>query len=366
VVISYAAILLEDLDPEDAKIMDVREIAKAAERAAALTQQLLAFGRRQLLQPRVLDVNHTVAEMEKMLRRLLTADVQLVTVLDPTLRSVRADQGQLEQVLMNLVVNARDAMPEGGTLTVETANVELDAAHAGRHATAVRPGAYVRLAVSDTGYGMDDATQARMFEPFFTTKEPGKGTGLGLSTVYGIVKQSGGHVSCYSEPGRGTTFKIYLPHTDAPSKGPRVGAARAARGGRRGGESVLIVEDDEAVRSVARRVLVTHGYVVLEAEDGAAALRLCDDATPPIDLIVTDMVMPQMNGSEMARQLRERHPAILVLFMSGYTGEAALRQGFLEPGAAFVEKPFAPEALVAKVRKMLDESAPENLPMGSN
>jgi two-component system cell cycle sensor histidine kinase/response regulator CckA len=367
VVISYAAILLEDLDPEDAKLMDVREIAKAAERAAALTQQLLAFGRRQFLQPSVLDVNDTVREMENMLRRLVTADIALVTVLDPGLRAVRADPGQLEQVLMNLVVNARDAMPEGGRLTVETANVEIDAAYVGPHATAVRPGAYVRLVVSDTGSGMDDATQARMFEPFFTTKEPGKGTGLGLSTVYGIVKQSGGHVWCYSELGRGTTFKIYLPQADAPdapAERADDGVVRAPV--RRGVESVLIVEDDEAVRSVARRILATHGYAVLEAENGAKALRLCDETTTPIDLVIADMVMPEMNGSELARHLRDRHPAIRVLFMSGYTGNAALKHGFLEPGATFIEKPFAPEALVAKVREMLDDSAPENLSIGSN
>jgi signal transduction histidine kinase len=261
VITSYAAILLQDLDPSDAKLMDVREIAKAADRAAALTQQLLAFGRRQLLQPRVLDVNDTVSEMKNMLRRLLTADIELVTVLDPQLRAVRADPGQLEQVLMNLVVNARDAMPEGGTLTVETATVKIDATHAGPDATAIRPGAYVQLAVSDTGHGMDDAVQARMFEPFFTTKEPGKGTGLGLSTVYGIVKQSGGHVWCHSELGRGTTFKIYLPHADAPAERPDDGVARPAV--RRGVESILIVEDDDGVRSVARRILSTHGYAVL-------------------------------------------------------------------------------------------------------
>jgi two-component system, cell cycle sensor histidine kinase and response regulator CckA len=364
VVTSYAALLLEDLGPSHPKANDIQEIARAADRAAALTQQLLAFGRRQLLQPRVLDVNHTVTELERMLRRLLTADIELVTVLDPELRCVRADPGQLEQVLMNLVVNARDAMPGGGTLTVETANVEIDASYPGRHASAIRPGGYVRIAVSDTGHGMDEATQARIFEPFFTTKEPGKGTGLGLSTVYGIVNQSGGYVWCYSEPGRGTTFKIYLPHADAQAEQRGNGTARVAA--RRGMESVLIVEDDDAVRSVARRILASHGYAVLEAAGGAAALRLYDETSPPVDLVLTDVVMPEMSGSEMARQLRERHPGIRVLFMSGYTGEAALRQRVLEPGAAFIEKPFAPEVLAARVREMLDQPAADTLSLRSN
>jgi PAS domain S-box-containing protein len=356
VITSYAALLLEDLGPSHEKRNDIQEIARAAERAATLTQQLLAFGRRQLLQPRVLDVNHTVTELERMLRRLLTADIELVTVLDPGLRPVRADPGQLEQVLMNLVVNARDAMPSGGTLTVETANVAIDGSYAGRHASAVRPGPYVRLAVSDTGHGMDDATQAHIFEPFFTTKESGKGTGLGLSTVYGIVTQSGGYVWCYSEPGRGTTFKIYLPHADAPAERPGDDIGTVAV--RRGRERVLIVEDDDAVRSVAQRILTSHGYAVLAAAGGAAALRLHDETTPPVDLVLTDVVMPEMSGAELARQLRARHPAIRVLFMSGYTGEAAIRQRVLEPGAAFIEKPFAPEALAAKVREILDEPAP--------
>jgi CheY-like chemotaxis protein len=269
---------------------------------------------------------------------------------------VRADPGQLEQVLMNLVVNARDAMPGGGTVTVETANVEIDDHAAGRHGSAIPPGSYVRLAVSDTGHGMDAATQSRIFEPFFTTKEAGKGTGLGLSTVYGIVTQSGGSVSCYSEPGRGTTFKIYLPHADGQAEQPGKGARRAAVS--RGKESVLIVEDDDAVRSVAQRILATHGYGVLEAADGAAALRLCAQTSPPVDLILTDMIMPEMSGAEMARQLRERHPGIRVLYMSGYTGEAARRQRMLEPGAECIEKPFTPEALAAKVREMLDASTP--------
>jgi two-component system cell cycle sensor histidine kinase/response regulator CckA len=355
VITSYAALLLEDLDPSHPRRNDVQEIVKAADRAASLTQQLLAFGRRQLLQPRVLDVNHTVTELQRMLRRLLTTDIELVTVLDPDLCSVRADPGQLEQVLMNLVVNARDAMPDGGTVTIETANVEIDDGSARRHGSGVKPGSYVRLAVSDTGHGMDEDTQAHIFEPFFTTKEAGKGTGLGLSTVYGIVTQSGGFVSCASERGRGASFKVFLPQVDGPAE-PGSGVGRAATP--RGKESVLVVEDDDAVRSVAKQILSKHGYVVLEAADGAAALRLYAATSPPVDLILTDVIMPEMSGSEMARQLRERHPAVRVLYMSGYTGEAARRQRMLERGAECIEKPFTPEALTAKVREMLDGSAP--------
>jgi two-component system cell cycle sensor histidine kinase/response regulator CckA len=300
-------------------------------------------------------VNHTVTELQRMLCRLLTTDIELLTVLDPDLPSVRADPGQLEQVLMNLVVNARDAMPDGGTVTVETASVEIDDAAARRQRSGAKPGSYVRLTVSDTGHGMDEGTQAHIFEPFFTTKEPGKGTGLGLSTVYGIVTQSGGFVSCTSEPGRGTTFGVYLPHVEGPVERPRNGVERAAA--RRGKESVLVVEDDDAVRSVAKQILGKHGYLVLEAADGAAALRLYAETTPPVDLVLTDVIMPEMSGSDMARRLRERHPAARVLFMSGYTGEAA-RQRIVDPGAECIEKPFTPEALTAKVREILDGAAP--------
>ncbi len=358
VITSYAALLLEDLDQSDPRRNDVSEVAKAADRAATLTQQLLAFGRRQLLQPRVLDVNHTVTELEKMLRRVLTEDIELVTVLDPALRCVRADPGQLEQVVMNLVVNARDAMPGGGTLTIETGNVEILGASTRHNRGAVPPGAYVRLTVTDTGHGMDEATQERIFEPFFTTKPPGKGTGLGLSTVYGIVKQSGGYVSCESARGQGTTLKIFLPVTSASAD--RRGSAAAPAPIRRGAERVLVVEDDAAVRSVAGRILTSHGYVVLQAPTGAEALRILDE-TGYVDLVVTDVVMPEMSGSELARQLHERHPAVPVLFMSGYAGEAALRESLPQPGAAFIEKPFAPDAFVARVRALLDQPVLDNL-----
>jgi two-component system cell cycle sensor histidine kinase/response regulator CckA len=352
-ITGYSVLLLDELDPSDPKREDVQEIKAAADRAATLTRQLLAFSRRQMLQPEVIDLNKTVGEMEKMLRRLVVEDIKLVTVLEPELGRVKADPGQVEQVLMNLVVNARDAMPDGGTLTLETANVRLGEAYAGRHAPlAIPSGEYVRLTVSDTGCGMDDVTRARIFEPFFTTKPKGKGTGLGLSTVYGIVKQSGGYIWCYSEPGEGTTFKIYLPRTDAVAEQPNGDDARSTS--RRGSETILLVEDDDAVRSISRRILELQGYSVIEAGNGVEALRLCGLAATPVDLVLTDMVMPEMNGKELARQLRERYPEIRLLFMSGYTEDAALRQSFLEPGTAFIEKPFAPAALADKVRRVLD------------
>jgi two-component system cell cycle sensor histidine kinase/response regulator CckA len=352
-ITGYSVLLLDELDPSDPKREDVQEIKAAADRAATLTRQLLAFSRRQMLQPEVIDLNKTVGEMQKMLRRLVVEDIKLVTVLEPELGRVKADPGQVEQVLMNLVVNARDAMPDGGTLTIETANVHLGEAYAGRHAPLAIPrGEYVRLTVSDTGCGMDDVTRARIFEPFFTTKPKGKGTGLGLSTVYGIVKQSGGYIWCYSEPGEGTTFKIYLPRTDAVAEQPNGDGARPNP--RRGSETILLVEDDDAVRSISRRILELQGYAVIEAGNGLEALRLCELAATPVDLVLTDMVMPEMNGKELARQLRERYPEIRLLFMSGYTEDAALRQSFLEPGTAFIEKPFAPAALADKVRKVLD------------
>src|SRR2546425_735978 len=282
----YAELLRDDLPGEDTRRHDVEEILRATERAATLTRQLLAFSRRQVLAPRVLDLNGVVAGIDNMLRRLIGADVALKTALAPDLGAVRADPGQLEQVIMNLIVNARDAMPRGGKLTIETANAELDQSYALEH-RAVAPGPYVMLAVSDTGVGMDAATQARVFEPFFTTKEKGKGTGLGLATVYGIVKQSGGNIWLYSEPGRGTTFKIYLPRVDqAPEQ---LAAAPAVRETPRGTETVLLVEDDDAVRTLTRKMLAAHGYTVLAAGGGAEALELAAGHTGPIPLLVPDV-----------------------------------------------------------------------------
>jgi two-component system, cell cycle sensor histidine kinase and response regulator CckA len=304
----------------------------------------------------VLDLNALVADFEKMLRRLIPADVAITTKLSPDLGLVEADPGQLEQVLMNLAVNARDAMPDGGTLTIEMENAELDHTYDTGHAPAtIVPGPYVVLVVSDTGCGMDKATQSRIFEPFFTTKEKGKGTGLGLSTVYGIVKQSGGYVWLYSEPGKGTTFRVYLPRVAAESSDS--GETAAERPAGQGCETILLVEDDAAVRAMARRILDRNGYKVLEATTGAEALRICADTTEAIDLILSDLVMPEMGGRELAAQVRAHHSGARLLFMSGYTEEAAMKRSVLDPSEAFLSKPFTPEALTRKVREVLDRRA---------
>ena len=347
----YAELLRDDLPGEDTRRHDVEEILRATERAATLTRQLLAFSRRQVLAPRVLDLNGVVAGIDNMLRRLIGADVALKTALAPDLGAVRADPGQLEQVIMNLIVNARDAMPRGGKLTIETANAELDQSYALEH-RAVAPGPYVMLAVSDTGVGMDAATQARIFEPFFTTKEKGKGTGLGLATVYGIVKQSGGNIWLYSEPGRGTTFKIYLPRVDqAPEQ---LAAAPAVRETPRGTETVLLVEDDDAVRTLTRKMLAAHGYTVLAAGGGAEALELAAGHTGPIHLLVTDVVLPGMSGRDLAARFRSGRPGVKVLYTSGYTDEAIVHHGILDAGIAFLQKPFTSTTLAHKVRETLD------------
>jgi two-component system cell cycle sensor histidine kinase/response regulator CckA len=361
VIKAHAEFALEDLGAGHPQSVDVQTIRGAADRAAALTRQLLAFSRRQVLEPRVLDLNELVTQFEKMVRRVMPADIGIVTKLAADLTTVEADPGQLEQVLMNLVVNARDAMPEGGTITVETANVELDRTYAARHAPVeIVPGPYVALIVSDTGTGMDQVTQARIFEPFFTTKERGHGTGLGLSTVYGIVKQSGGYVWVYSEPGQGASFRVYLPRASSvAAEAPPTGEPVAVR---RGVETILLVEDDALVRGVARRVLAKNGYHVLEAANGADAMHVSAEAEGRIDLILSDLVMPEMGGRELAAQLHVRHPGARVLFMSGYTEDAALRRNVLEPGEAFLPKPFTPDALARKVREVLDTAAPAAVP----
>jgi two-component system, cell cycle sensor histidine kinase and response regulator CckA len=352
VITGYSAILLDVLDRADPNRADIEEIKGAADRAAGLTRQLLAFSRKQVLQPRVLDLNtEVITGLEKMLRRLIGEDVELVTTLDETLGLVNADPGQVEQVIMNLAVNARDAMPDGGRLVIETANVDLGAEHTGRH-IGVKPGRYVMLAVSDTGRGMSRETMARIFEPFFTTKEKGKGTGLGLATVYGVVKQSGGDISVHSEPGQGTTFKVYLPRvqyeTDVvlPASAP---SRRAA-----GIETILLVEDDERLCVLSRRVLEARGYIVLEARNGQEALVLCDQHEGRIDLVATDVVMPGINGGMLVERLAVKRPALRVLFMSGYTDDDLLRRGIVDPRMAFLPKPFTPEALASKVREVLD------------
>ena len=351
VITSYGAMVMADLPRESPHAHDVQEILNAANRASSLTRQLLAFSRRQVLQPTVLDLNALTGNLEKMLRRLLREDIQLVTKFDPDLALVNADPGQLEQVILNLVVNARDAMARGGRISIETSNVTLGEGYGPMHANAA-PGPYVLLAVSDTGKGMDKATQAHIFEPFFTTKPIGQGTGLGLSTVYGIVKQSGGYVWVYSELDRGTTFKIYLPAV--PLGATAVEAEREPAPPPVGGpERILLVEDEANVRRIARRILERNGYTVLEAGNGSEALRILERRQEPIALVLTDLVMPEMGGRELASQLRIVSPTSRVLFMSGYTEDAVLRQSVMEPGAIFLDKPFTFETLIRKVREAL-------------
>jgi two-component system cell cycle sensor histidine kinase/response regulator CckA len=352
-ILSYSDLVLQELRPGDPLRGDLEQIRHAGERAAALTRQLLAFSRRQVLQPRVLSLNASVTELDSMLHRLLGTDVTLQTELDPALWHVLADPGQLEQVLVNLVVNARDAMPGGGRVTITTANLQLHATDDAR-GNGVRPGAYVTLAVRDTGVGMDVPTQARVFDPFFTTKEPGKGTGLGLSTVYGIVEQSGGHIAVESAPGQGSTFTIFLPrHTGPALAAPPRPDRRSLP---RGTETLLLVEDEAAVRSSARRLLERHGYTVIEARHGVDALRIVEEGQRRVDLVITDLVMPEMGGRELVERLRARHPAMKVLFMSGYSERAVTQDGTMPPGTGFVEKPFTVEQLTRRTREILDGS----------
>ena len=351
IIAGYGQLVLEQLPEKDASRPQVTEVLKAAERATSLTRQLLAFGRRQVLAPRVLDLNDVIADTEKMLRRLLAEDIELVAIPGPDLGHVKADPGQIEQVILNLAVNARDAMPQGGRLTIETSNVVLDEAYADQHVS-VQPGPYVMLAVSDTGHGMDPETQAHLFEPFFTTKEKGKGTGLGLATVYGIVKQSGGYIWVYSEPGQGTTFKIYLPKVQETVEAtPAPPAERTSAGGT---ETILLVEDDSSVRSLVHAVLEPRGYKILEARNGDDALFLCEQHKGPIHLLLTDVVMPGMSGRELAERLSPLHREMKILFMSGYTDNAIVHHGVLDANVRFLQKPFSPPALANKVRAVLD------------
>ncbi len=350
-ITGYSDLLMSDLAEGDPMRGDLEQVKHAADRAASLTRQLLAFSRRQVLQPRVLDLNAVVGSVDKMLRRLIGEDIDLLTVPAPALGWVKADPGQLEQILMNLAVNARDAMPQGGKLTIETANVELDGAYVRQHA-AVQPGPYVMLAVSDTGCGMDAETRSHLFEPFFTTKEVGKGTGLGLATVYGIVTQSGGTVSVYSEPGRGTTFKLYLPRVEDAAGRPVPAGLPAPPV--KGSETILVVEDEKAVRSLACEVLKRNGYTVLEARHGDEALAVSDRHEGRIALMLTDMVMPGKRGPDVARQLAAVRPDMKVLYMSGYADSGIVHQGVLDAGTAFLAKPFTPTALARKVREVLD------------
>ena len=352
IIKGYSQLPLADLKEGDPLRENFNEIQNAGERAARLTRQILAFSRRQILDMKVLDLNVILGDLDKMLRRLIGEDVELVTLLAESLGKVKTDSGQIEQVIMNLAVNARDAMPNGGKLTIETANVELDEEYARRH-IAVKPGRYVMLAVSDTGIGMTPEVKDRVFEPFFTTKEKGKGTGLGLSTVYGIVKQSGGNIWVYSEPGQGTTFTIYLPVVDEavveePEERPIAGTSR-------GGETILIVEDDTNVRKLTSLILNRKGYRVLEASNGEQALDICRDLEKPLDLVLTDVVMPAMSGKRVIEELRRMQRTFKVLFMSGYTDNAIVHHGVLEVGTNFLQKPFTVDGLIGKVREVLDK-----------
>ena len=351
VINGYADLTLMKLEPGHLLSLNVTAIKKAGEQAADLTRQLLAFSRRQLLQPRFLDLNSLITDSAKMLEHLLGEDIELLTILDPELGPVKADAGQMDQVILNLAVNARDAMPQGGKLTLETRNVILDEDYAQQHLS-LESGSYVALAITDTGCGMDAETLSRIFEPFFTTKEQGRGTGLGLATVYGIIRQSGGSIWVYSEPGRGTTFKIYLPRIEGP-----VAESEETRGEPEspgGTEILLVVEDDELVRKLTCEALRHYGYQVLEAANGGEALLACEKLQGPVSLMITDVVMPQMSGRELADRLHQLHPEMGVLYMSGYTDDAVIRHGLSDTAMFFLQKPFTPSALAIKVREVLD------------
>jgi two-component system, cell cycle sensor histidine kinase and response regulator CckA len=350
VIIGYSEVFELRLGENDPLRPKAEQIKKAGLRAASLTRQLLAFSRQQVLEPKVLNLNAVLADTMKMLQRLIGEDIELIAIPLPELGCVKADQGQVEQIIMNLAVNSRDAMPQGGKLTVSTLNVELDEVYVRQHRGAV-PGSYVALVVSDTGCGMDPKTQAHIFEPFFTTKELGKGTGLGLSTVYGIVKQSGGYVWVYSELGKGTTFKIYLPRIGEAVKVPNSGAG--SKQTERGWETILLVEDAEPLRQLAREILEESGYTVLESTSSANAVQIAEQHRGPIHLLLTDVVMPGMDGAEVAKRVARICPGIKVLYASGYTNDAIVHHGVLNSGIALLQKPFTRQTLTRKVREVL-------------
>jgi len=357
----YSDLALRRLDADDPTRKFVQEVRRAGERSAMLTNQLLAFSRRQILQPQVIKINDAIVETSGMLERLIGEDVDLVVKLRPTAGSIRFDPGQLSQILINLAVNARDAMPDGGKLSIETDNIFIEPEFARSH-IGVLPGAYVMLAVSDSGIGMTPEVQERIYEPFFTTKGVGKGTGLGLATVYGIVKQSGGGIFVYSEPDHGTSFKIYIPRV-VPQNAPHrliESSPRLALGT----ETILLVEDEEQVRALSRQVLESCGYRVIEATDGFSALDLLEMSRMNVDLLITDLTMPRMGGRELAEKLRKLLPELPILFSSGYTDEAVVRHGLLETNVHFIQKPFSLNDLARKVRDVLDERMLK-LPRGS-
>jgi len=350
VIIGNTGLASEALAPNHPVLEDLQAIQAASQRAASLTHQLLAFARKQILEPHVISLNDLIVEMDKLLRRLIREDIELVTLPAAELWHVKVDPGQIEQVLVNLVVNARDAMLDGGQLTIETRNVVLDDTYVRSHVSII-PGSYVMLAVSDTGIGMSPAVQARLFEPFFTTKEPGKGTGLGLATCYGIITQSGGNIWVYSEVGLGTTIKVYLPQSDELADDHAVSDEAAHL---LGTETVLLVADEPAVCTLAARVLRNLGYVVIEAMNGTEGLAAAQAYTGQIDLLLADVVMPEVGGKALSEKLSPRYPKMRVLFMSGYTDNAIVHHGRLDEGVAFLQKPFTPAALARKVRAVLD------------
>lgn len=359
VILNYASFVTEELGEEHPARSDVEEIRRAADRAAALTQQLLIFSRRERVRPEVLDLNEVVSDTEKLLRRTLGEHVELVTDLASDLEPIEADRGQLEQVLVNLAVNARDAMPDGGSLTVETSHVEL-AEELVTAGPAVPPGRYARITVTDTGTGMSREVAERVFEPFYTTKPKGSGTGLGLATVYGIVAQAGGHIDLYSEPGLGTVFKLYLPATESSVASPAESDFEPRRGH---GETILLVEDEPAVRELTRRILSRHGYAVLEAQGPLEALETFEGHEGEVDLLLTDVVMPQMSGSELAQRISASQPEVNVLYMSGYTDDFVARQGVADDGVRLLEKPFSSDQLLVAVEGVLESRVSEASPL---
>ena len=352
-IMGYSQLSLREAPPESPISSNLQEVGKAAERAANLTSQLLAFSRRQVIEPQVIDLNDLVINLDKMLRRLIAEDIELVTLPATGLEPIQADPGQMEQVLMNLTVNARDAMPAGGKLTIETANVTLDAEYVQQHGDA-SPGRHVMVSVSDTGMGISEEVRGHIFEPFFTTKEVGEGTGLGLATCFGIVQQSCGHIEVDSEPGQGTSFRVYLPVTEETYEAQTeiVDSSISPQGK----ETVLLAEDEPLVRSMVATVLRGRGYEVLEAVNGEEALRMVQQhGGEGIDLLLTDVVMPQMGGPELVEKLHATHPEIKILFTSGYTGDYLPEANTLTTGIAFLAKPYMPDALAVKVREVLDQ-----------
>lgn len=359
VITGYSDLLLSGFDLTPSQRSALEQIRRSAERGGALTNQLLSFSRRQPMETRAVRLNQLVMQMEKMLRRLIGEDIELVVIPAAGTDAVEADPGRLEQVIMNLAVNARDAMPNGGKLTIETATVTLDESFSARQ-LGVAPGRFAQIAISDTGVGMDEETQSHLFEPFFTTKKAGRGTGLGLATAYGIVRQSGGAIRFESEVGKGTRVNVYLPVAGALEQEPEPASKPSAPGG---AETVLVVEDEARVRKLIVDVLASHGYNVIEATRGEEALRLCKRKNAPIDLAVLDVVMPEMSGPQLALQIRPLCPGMRLLYISGYTDEAVVHHGIPESGADFLQKPFMPDALLRKVRETLDtksNKAPEN------